>query len=225
MEEEFVNLTDAQVRVDAHALEIVHFAHGVVVAHALLVLAHMRVGVLVQGSSVGLLRVAEFLRQKLHVVDLVECAVAVALEVTAALSMRKVVLLVLLGSVEQGADVAVAVEVDVQGVIGEPSHLELVVGAVLVWIEVAALRLHVVVLPHGDSAQTELGQEGGLANCDQRFARCLIIRSLCNLTGICRMLLVFRRIVRLLVGRLLPRHQLVACRVVKVVHVCCRQIY
>ena len=163
------------MRVHAHAFEVVHLAQGVVIAHALLVFSHMGVRVFIQGSSVGLLRVAEFLRQKLHVVDLVECTVAVVLKVTASLLMLKIVLLVVLGSVEQGSNVTVSVEVDLLGVLGVP-HLELVEAAVLIQIEFG-FRL-CVVLPDGDSARTELGQEGSLANGDQRLERCLRIRCL-----------------------------------------------
>ena len=81
----------------------------------------------------------------------------------------------MLGSVEQGPNITVSVEVDVLGVLGVP-HLELVVAAGLIQIEVG-VRLHVV-LPDGNSAHTELGQEGGLANCDQRLVRCLRIKRL-----------------------------------------------
>lgn len=59
LQEDFVNLADAQVGVHALTLEVAHLNHGVVVAKADLVVILIAVQVLVRGLSVLLKRVLE----------------------------------------------------------------------------------------------------------------------------------------------------------------------
>jgi len=71
-EQDSIDLVDAHVRVHALSLQARHLDHAVVITEAVVVVALVGDGVLVDGSPVHLLVLPELLGEQLHVVGAVD---------------------------------------------------------------------------------------------------------------------------------------------------------